>query len=287
VIAIALDPFQNIVNVGWGKGGKFAILLFNSQWVAGTANADDFLVDAPPVGTGLVHIYGNKANFRRSPNGPLLITSTVPFKGESVDVHPPASFTQTYIHVNTFTSNSFGDGYVRELISSDGTSTWTNVGPPPGYGPVAGGQTSHISLSDLLLTLNGWTSYAIIGTDGPESGNSPGYSVYTDTFNALLIFDLSANKTDIAPANTLTIGFTTGASPGPIPENADIETSYVWLAKVASFDGKQISDFVTDAQNRPTGWIGDAVSSFARSGQTSSTRVDIDINLTTLSVTGH
>jgi hypothetical protein len=142
-------------------------------------------------------------------------------------------------------------------------------------------------LNDLLLTLNGWTSYAIIGADGPESGSSPGYSVYTDTFNALLIFDLSVIKADIAPANSLTIGVTTSASPGPIPENADIETSYGWIAKVATFEGKQVSDFFTDAQNRPTGWIGDAVSSFVRSGQTSSTRVDIDINLTTLSVTAH
>jgi hypothetical protein len=287
VTAIALDPFQNIVNVGWGKAGKFAILQFNSQWVAGAANTDDFLVDAPPVGTGLVHIYGNKANFRRNPNGPLLITSTVPFKGETVDVHPPSSFTQTFFHVNTFTDTSFGDGYVRELIASDGSGTWTNVGSPPGYGPVTGGQTSHTSLADLLINLNGWTSFNIVGTDGPHTGGTDGYSVYTDIFNALLIFDLSAIKTDIAPGNTLTIGFTTGASPGPIPENADIETSYGWITKVASFEGKQVSDFFTDAQNRPTGWIGDAVSSLSRSGQTSSTRIDIDINLTTLSVAAH
>jgi hypothetical protein len=289
VTAIALDPFQNIVNVGWGKGGKFAVLQFNSQWVAGAANTDDFLVDAPPVGNGLVHIYGNKANFRRSPNSQLLITSTVPFKRETVDVTPPSSFSQLFYHCLLSGPGVFADQWYRELTLTVGgqpTTTWVNVTAPPNYTPR--GPVSTVSLTDAVLGDGSvFTSFSIVGTDGPYTGENAGYSVYNDLFNALIIFDLDAIKADIAPANTLTIGFTTGASPDPIAENHDIQTSYTWFAAVASFKDMQISYFFTDAQNRPTGWIGDAASSVTRSGQASSTRIDIDINLTTLSVTGH
>jgi hypothetical protein len=277
---VRLDPFQTIVGVGWGKRGNLAILEFNSSWYADDiTNTNNFLVDAQTLGSGLVHIFDNKASYRKVPGGPLLITSTVPFKQETVDVIPPSSSTKKYYHCLLSGPNASADQWYGEFTITNGGQTetsWVNVSYPS---LTPQGPYFYTSLDDAVLNdRTVFTSYSIVGTEGPFSTSNPGRTIYAVIWNAILIFNLDAIRPNISN-NILKIGFNSGDN----PETAD----YNWIARVATFKNKQISDIVGDAQNSPTGWIADAVSSFQLTGQTANTRVDIDVNMTTLSVTAN
>ncbi len=286
-----LDPQDNIVGVGW-TGGKFAVLTFNSVWRNGAPNGNNFDVEVPPLTT--VPIYGN-VSYKLTPGGPLLISSTEPYHSESVVGQPATSATVTYHRVSLSMTwpngdNAAADQWVREL-TIDGVTTWTTFGSLIYNDDPHTGVPTGPSFDTFTDWLNGWSLESELATVGPEVVTSPATTSYTDTDNAVLIFNLSAIRAALGKEVTsLTIGFDTGAGPSSVhdPDHVGI-IGYVWTAALATFNHAKADAFTVDAQNMPIGaWPAAASSQVFTSPQvqpTPSQHVAFRIDLDTLAVT--
>lgn len=231
---IRLDPFQNIVEVGWG--GKYAVLQFRAL-ASGTTPPGHVapVVELPQLGATFP-VMGNERTSK------LVRNPRQGYTHDSTDTRPGHSITIKTYRLDLHTAHANGTTEIK-VFTDDGDTYWL-LGDTHMPGDITAALAFYLSI--------GWESgeYELLST---ETDSSPPETAYTAEDAGVLIFNLGAITGAIhardkeADVKTIGIQFATGSVSGSGPMDG-------WNAVIGTYKKVGFKDFPVTATNMPDHW---------------------------------
>ena len=227
------DFLQTIVAVQWG-GVPFAALQFQQVWVGSPRNPNKLTYNITQLGP---------------PYATTLIQSPTPFHKETSAIVQGITTTVTEYLATQVNSGGVTTNYHIVTVTNDFDPptdwlwTWIQLS--------SGATNSGLgTLDDAEADAGGDFISTTIVTQG--STKSPNVTIFTDTDNAVALFNLKAFKAAIGKtATTLDITMRTGVGPATVPRAT---VSYNWTAIFQTFTKGSFTSFPVDGECLPVKW---------------------------------